>query len=104
MALTKHHFLSPAKGRPVVLLLFNAGPLNIKWADESPDVHAIVECWLPAQATGLAVARFMTNGPEGNPAGRLPYTWPASMDDVSLIYEDLFEEVSFSKLPVHGPV
>ncbi|XP_022105206.1 probable beta-D-xylosidase 2 isoform X2 [Acanthaster planci] len=71
-----------ADGRPVVLLLFNAGPLNITWADESPDVHAIVECWLPAQATGLAVARFMTNGPEGNPAARLPYTWPASMEDV----------------------
>ncbi|XP_038072715.1 probable beta-D-xylosidase 6 [Patiria miniata] len=71
-----------AKGRPVVLLLFNAGPLNVTWADESPDVHAIVECWLPAQAAGLAVARFMTNGPDGNPAGRLPFTWPASMDDV----------------------
>ncbi|XP_022105210.1 probable beta-D-xylosidase 5 isoform X2 [Acanthaster planci] len=71
-----------AKGRPVVLLLFNAGPLDVTWADESPDVHAIVECWLPAQATGLAVARFMTNGPEGNPAARLPYTWPATMEDV----------------------
>ncbi|XP_071794475.1 uncharacterized protein [Asterias amurensis] len=71
-----------AAGRPVVLLLFNAGPLDISWADQHPGVQAIVECWLPAQATGKALARFFTNGVDGNPAGRLPYTWPASMDDV----------------------
>ncbi len=74
-----------AAGRPVVLLLFNAGPLDISWADQNPGVQAIVECWLPAQATGKALSRFFTNGVDANPAGRLPYTWPASMNDVPVM-------------------
>ncbi|XP_048769851.1 xylan 1,4-beta-xylosidase-like [Ostrea edulis] len=66
-----------ANGVPVVLLLFNGGPVNITWADRSDRIVAIIECFFPAQETGEAVWRVLTNsGNFSNPAGRLPYTWP----------------------------
>ncbi|XP_046572490.1 beta-D-xylosidase 1-like isoform X2 [Haliotis rubra] len=66
---------------PVVLLMFNAGPLNITMADASPQVAAILECFFPAQATGEALRRVLTmDGPGSVPAARLPYTWPKSLD------------------------
>ena len=34
-----------------MLLLFNAGPLNISWAKDNVD--AIIECFLPAQVTAI---------------------------------------------------
>ncbi|XP_022105195.1 probable beta-D-xylosidase 2 [Acanthaster planci] len=71
-----------ALGKPLVLLLFNAGPLDILWADQSPGVHAIVECFFPAQATGAALKQLFTNAEPANPAARLPFTWPASLDQV----------------------
>ena len=45
-------FLTLANGVPVILLLFNGGPLDISWPLESPDVPVIVECFFSAQATG----------------------------------------------------
>ncbi|XP_067673889.1 uncharacterized protein [Haliotis asinina] len=70
-------------GTPVVLLLFNAGALNMTWADQSADIAAIMECFFPAQATGEALRRVMINeGPGSNPAGRLPATWPASKEQM----------------------
>ncbi|XP_046577961.1 LOW QUALITY PROTEIN: probable beta-D-xylosidase 5 [Haliotis rubra] len=75
-------------GTPVVLLLFNAGPLNLTWADQSSDIAAILECFFPAQATGEALRRVMINeGPGSNPAGRLPVTWPAFEDQIFNITE-----------------
>ncbi|XP_038073743.1 beta-xylosidase/alpha-L-arabinofuranosidase 2-like [Patiria miniata] len=71
-----------ASGKPVVLLLFTAGPFDISWAVNNPDVSVIVQCFLPAQATGVAIRHMFTNYQGTNPAGRLPYTWPASMDQV----------------------
>ncbi|XP_046325808.1 beta-D-xylosidase 1-like [Haliotis rufescens] len=66
---------------PIVLLLFNAGPLNITMADANPQVAAILECFFPAQATGEALRRVLTmDGPGSVPAARLPYTWPKSLD------------------------
>ncbi|XP_048240193.1 probable beta-D-xylosidase 2 isoform X3 [Haliotis rufescens] len=70
-------------GAKVILLLFNAGPLNITWAVESPKVHAIMELFLPAQATGEALRRvLLAEGPNSVPAARLPVTWPRYMDTV----------------------
>jgi hypothetical protein len=67
-----------AKGNPVILLLLNAGPLDISFAKGNAGVNVIIECFFPAQATGEALHRvFYNNGPGANPAGRLPLTWPA---------------------------
>ncbi|XP_071112530.1 uncharacterized protein [Haliotis cracherodii] len=66
-----------ASGAKVILLLFNAGPLNITWAVESPNVQVIMELFFPAQATGEALRRvLLAEGPNSVPAGRLPVTWP----------------------------
>ncbi|XP_067673894.1 uncharacterized protein [Haliotis asinina] len=73
-------------GTPVVLLLFNAGALNLTWADQSSDIAAIMECFFPAQATGEALRRVMINEGQGsNPAGRMPDTWPGSEGQISNI-------------------
>ena len=71
---------------PVVLVLYNAGPLDISWAKSSERVMAIVEHFFPAQTAGVALANIL-NGTY-NPSGRLPNTWPASLDQVRrLSYE-----------------
>ncbi|KAJ8029229.1 putative beta-D-xylosidase 6 [Holothuria leucospilota] len=74
-----------ASGKPVIVLLFNAGPLDISWALTSPNVGAIVECFYPSQATGEAVRRMLVNEPGATPGGRLPATWPASLSQVPSI-------------------
>ena len=43
----------------VALLLFSAGPLNISFAVDSPHVHAIVQCFFPAQQTGEALVNTL---------------------------------------------
>jgi len=70
---------------PLVLLLFNAGPLDVTFAQESPEVDAIMACGYPAQATGEALYRVLTGtGPHSVPAGRLPATWPAQLNQVTV--------------------
>lgn len=70
-----------ARGR-VILLLFSAGPLDIRMA-QGPAVSAILQCFFPAQATGVALYNVLTNShPDANPAGRLPFTWYASDEQV----------------------
>ena len=70
----------------MILLLFNAGPLDITWAKMNSGVHVIMECFFPAQATGWALARtFMNQGEAAVPAGRLPATWPTNLQQVALL-------------------
>ncbi len=64
----------------MILLLFNADAVNITWAVTSNAVEAIVECFYPAQSAGVALFNVLTG--IVSPAGRLPYTWPANMDQV----------------------
>ncbi|XP_038066380.1 xylan 1,4-beta-xylosidase-like [Patiria miniata] len=74
-----------AVGKPLILLLFNGGPLDIGWADNSTGVHAIMECFYPAQATGTAVHNVLINSQfptDASPSGKLPFTWPRSLDQV----------------------
>ncbi|XP_034975135.1 uncharacterized protein LOC118087022 [Zootoca vivipara] len=71
-----------AAGRPVILLLFNAGPLDVSWAKAQDRVGAILACFYPAQVTGLALAKVLVGAKGANPAGRLPATWPAGMHQV----------------------
>ena len=66
-------------GKPVILLLYNAGPVDISWAKENVDV--ILENFLPGQAAGKGLVAILSG--KVNPAGRLPYTWPVNMDQVS---------------------
>ena len=68
---------------PVILVLYNAGPLDISWAKYSDRVTAILEQFFPAQTAGTALANVLTG--KYNPAGRLPNTWPANLEQVGLM-------------------
>ncbi|KAK7089741.1 uncharacterized protein [Littorina saxatilis] len=69
--------LQYAPKTPLVLVVFSAGPVNISFADVDPGVSAILQCFFPAQATGLALRHVLLNDIPGSAlAGRTPYTWP----------------------------
>lgn len=66
-----------------MLLLFNAGPVNVSFADADDRVTAIMECFFPGQVTGDAIRHTLLNDiPEAVPSGRLPYTWPMFLSQV----------------------
>ena len=67
-------------GQPIILLLFNAGPLNVGFAQNSPHIQSIMACFYPAQATGQALYNVITG--KYSPAGRLSATWPLTLDQV----------------------
>ena len=67
----------------MILLLFNAGPLDVTWAKLNPAVHVIMACFFPAQSAGQALFNTLTGvHPDYYPAGRLTMTWPANMEQV----------------------
>src|SRR5579871_429647 len=61
-----------------VLVLMNAGPLAVTWANDH--LPAILEAWYPGEAGGTAIAQVLLG--EYNPGGHLPYTVYASLDGV----------------------
>ncbi|ESO88944.1 hypothetical protein LOTGIDRAFT_228911, partial [Lottia gigantea] len=65
----------------IVLISFNAGPVNITWADMNPRVSAIIAAFYPGQATGVALKNVMV-GDSYSQFGRLPYTWYYTADQV----------------------
>jgi beta-glucosidase len=71
-----------ATGKPVVLVLLNGRPLDIRWASEH--VPAIVEAWFPGTEGGHAVADVLSG--TVNPGGKLPVTWPRSTGHVPVYY------------------
>lgn len=62
-------------GKPVVLVLFAAGPVDISWAKEN--IPSILLAFYPAQSTGDALASVLFGS--ASPGGRLPATWPSSL-------------------------
>ena len=71
-----------ATGKPVVLVLFNGRPLNIKWA--SQHVPAILDAWYPGTQGGNAVANLLFG--DAVPGGKLPITWPRDVGQVPIYY------------------
>ncbi|MBN2088374.1 glycoside hydrolase family 3 C-terminal domain-containing protein [candidate division KSB1 bacterium] len=67
-----------ATGKPVVLVLLNGSALAINWAEAN--LSAIIEAWYPGQAGGTAIADVIFG--DYNPAGRLPVTFYASVDQL----------------------
>ena len=65
-------------GKPTMLVLYNAGPVDISWAKDNVDV--IMLNFLPGQNAGKALIAVLLGNE--SPAGRLPYTWPVNMDQV----------------------
>ncbi len=71
-----------ASGKPVVLVLENGRPLDIRWAAEH--VPAILESWYPGTEGGNAVADVLFG--EANPGGKLPVSWPRAAGQEPLYY------------------
>jgi beta-glucosidase len=71
-----------ATGKPVVLVLLNARPLDLTWA--SQNVPAILEAWYPGTEGGNAVADLLFG--DANPGGKLPITWPRSVGQIPIFY------------------
>jgi beta-glucosidase len=69
-------------GTPVVLLVMNGRPLDLRWPAEH--VPAILDIWYPGTQGGAAVANLLFG--EVSPGGKLPFTWPRTVGQVPLIY------------------
>jgi len=61
-----------------VLVLMNAGPLAVAWANDH--LPAILAAWYPGEEGGIAIARALFG--QVDPGGHLPYTVYASLDGV----------------------
>lgn len=61
-----------------VLVLMNAGPLAVTWAQDH--LPAILDAWYPGEAGGVAIARALFG--DDNPGGHLPYTVYAGLEGV----------------------
>lgn len=72
-----------ATGKPVVVLLMSARPLDLK----DTKAAAIMDLWYPGSAGGLAVANLLFGA--GVPGGKLPFTWIRSAAQAPLIYSHL---------------
>ncbi|MGB8259544.1 MAG: beta-glucosidase BglX [Terracidiphilus sp.] len=71
-----------ASGKPVVLVLENGRPLDIRWA--AAHVPAILETWFPGTEGGNAVADVLFG--DVNPGGKLPVSWPGAAGQEPLFY------------------
>jgi beta-glucosidase len=71
-----------ATGTPVVLLVMNGRPLDLRWAAEN--VPAILDIWYPGTQGGAAVADVIFG--DVAPGGKLPFSWPRTVGQVPVIY------------------
>ena len=71
-----------ATGRPTIVMLINSGPLAINYVAEN--VPAILEGFYLGQETGVAVADVLFG--DYNPAGKLPISFPRSVGQVPIYY------------------
>jgi beta-glucosidase len=69
-------------GTPVVLLVMNGRPLDIRWPAEH--VPAILDIWYPGTQGGAAVANLLFG--DVSPGGKLPFTWPRTVGQVPMVY------------------
>jgi len=74
--------VAAASGKPVVVVLENGRPLDIRWA--AAHAHAILEAWYPGTEGGNAIADVLFG--DVNPGGKLPVTWPRSAGQEPLYY------------------
>lgn len=71
-----------ATGTPVVLLVMNGRPLDLRWAAEH--VPAVLDIWYPGTAGGTAVANLLLG--DVAPGGKLPFSWPRTVGQVPVVY------------------
>jgi len=79
-----------ATGKPIVLVLLNARPLNITWAADH--VPAILEAWYPGTEGGNAIADLLAG--DDNPGGKLPVSWPRNVGQVPIYYARTLSQIA----------
>ncbi|NVN19077.1 glycoside hydrolase family 3 [Muricauda sp. HICW] len=88
-------------GKPVVCVLLNGRPLSINWIQDN--VPAVVEAWFPGELGGKAVAQMLFG--DYNPSGRLPVTFPKSVGQLPIYYNQkpsaIHRYVSESENPLY---
>lgn len=72
-------------GKPVVLVLFSGRPLTLPWAFEH--VPSVLAAWFPGVQAGPALVRTLFG--DSNPTGKLPVTWPRTVGQEPLYYNEL---------------
>ncbi len=71
-----------AAGKPYAVVLMNGRPLTINWvAENSP---AIIETWYGGTMAGPAIADTLFG--DANPGGKLPITFPRSVGQIPIYY------------------
>jgi beta-glucosidase len=78
-----------ATGKPVVLVIMAGRPLDITWA--SQHVPAILDVWYPGTEGGNAVADLLMG--DAVPSGKLPVSWPRSVGQVPIFYNDNLTQI-----------
>jgi beta-glucosidase len=74
-----------ATGKPVILVVLAARPLELKWAAEH--VPAILQAWSPGIEAGPAVSDVLFG--DVNPSGKLPASFPRSVGQEPLYYSQM---------------
>jgi beta-glucosidase len=69
-------------GTPIVLVITNGGPVSSPWAFNNSAIPAILEAWYNGEEGGNAVAALLFG--DVSPAGRLPVTIVAAMNELPL--------------------
>jgi len=77
-----------AAGKPLVVVLMSGSALAVNWAQEH--AAAVLQAWYPGEEGGTAIAETLAG--VNNPAGRLPITFYASLDQLPP-----FEDYSMEK-------
>ena len=62
----------------IIVVLVAGSSMSINWIDEN--IPAIIDAWYPGESGGTAVADVLFG--DYNPAGRLPFTFYKSIDDL----------------------
>jgi beta-glucosidase len=73
-----------ATGRPVVVVLMTGRPLVLGSVAGAP---TLLETWLPGSQGGHALADILFG--KANPSGRLPVSWPKTVGDEPMSYDQL---------------
>jgi beta-glucosidase len=73
-----------ATGKPVVVVLLTARPQVLGAA---ADANALVAGWLPGSEGGRGIADVLFGAV--NPSGKLPVSWPRTLGDPTLTYDQL---------------
>ena len=72
-------------GKPLVLVLMNGRPLTIEKESEMAD--AVLETWFSGTEGGNAIADVLFG--DYNPSGKLPVTFPRSVGQIPIYYNNL---------------